>query len=64
MFLAAGTGAVFSTGVSGDIGGFDVTLNFDGFTPSLLDILVKSWVLNSLMSSIAASDLLVVCIFI
>ena len=60
IFLGAGTGVVFSVG---DIGGFDVTLNLDGLTASLLDFLVKSWVLNSLMSSIAASDLLFVYIY-
>lgn len=60
IFLGAGTGVVFSVG---NIGGFDVTLNLDGLTASLLDFLVKSWVLNSLMSSIAASVLLFVYMF-
>ena len=58
IFLGAGIGIVFES--VGGFGGFDVTLNLDGLTASLLDFLVKSWVLNSLMSSIAASVLLVV----
>ena len=61
IFLGAGIGVVF--GSVGGIGGFDVTLNLDGLTASLLDFLVKSWVLNSLMSSIAASVLLFVYMF-
>ena len=58
IFLGAGIGIVFES--VGGFGGFDVTLNLDGLTASLLDFLVKSWVLNSLMSSIAASFLFVV----